>query len=139
MIEITEHAAVADYTSLLRALEPFRALGASLAIDDAGAGYASMRHILNLKADVIKLDMSLTRNIDTDPSRRALAKGLIAFAHEVQSTITAEGIETERELATLQAIGVDKVQGYLLSKPHPLHDVMQVARRVSPASIRDAS
>lgn len=139
VIEITEHAAVADYTALGRAIAPFRALGARLAIDDAGAGYASMRHILNLKADVIKLDMSLTRNIDTDPNRRALAKGLIAFAHEVGSTITAEGIETERELATLQAIGADKVQGFLLSKPQPLNDVMLAARNVSPASVRAAN
>lgn len=139
VIEITEHAAVADYTALGRSIAPFRALGTRLAIDDAGAGYASMRHILNLKADVIKLDMSLTRNIDKDPNRRALAKGLIAFAHEVQSTITAEGIETQQELSTLQSIGVDKVQGFLLSRPQPLNDVMLAARNVSPASVRAAS
>jgi EAL domain-containing protein (putative c-di-GMP-specific phosphodiesterase class I) len=65
------------------ALAPFRRRGARLAIDDAGANYASMRHILNLKADIIKLDISLTRDIDSDSNRRALAKGLIAFAREV--------------------------------------------------------
>ncbi len=139
VIEITEHAAIADYAALTRAIAPFRALGARLAIDDAGAGYASMRHILNLKADIIKLDMSLTRNIDTDSSRRALAKGLIAFAHEVNSTITAEGIETERELTTLHAIGADKVQGFLLSRPQPLQDVMAAAHSGSPSSVRSAN
>ena len=133
VLEITEHAAVVDYESLLRALAPLRARGARLAIDDAGAGYASMRHILNLKPDVIKLDMSLTRNIDTDSSRRALAKGLIAFAHEIDSTITAEGVETERELAALRAIGVDKVQGYFLSKPQALAEVIVTRRSVPPA------
>lgn len=136
VLEVTEHASVNDYESLRRAIAPFRSRGARLAIDDAGAGFASMRHILNLKADVIKLDMSLTRNIDTDAGRRALAKGLIAFAHEVGSTITAEGVETMSELATLHAIGVDKVQGYFLSKPQPLDHVMVFARNVSPASVR---
>jgi EAL domain-containing protein (putative c-di-GMP-specific phosphodiesterase class I) len=123
ILEITEHAAVTDYDALFQALVPLRARGARLAIDDAGAGYASMRHILNLKADVIKLDMSLTRGIDTDSSRRALAKGLIAFAHEIGSIIVAEGVETEAEYSTLEAIKADKVQGYLLGKPQALDEV----------------
>jgi EAL domain-containing protein (putative c-di-GMP-specific phosphodiesterase class I) len=127
VLEITEHATVSEYEAVLESLSSFRARGARLAIDDAGAGYASMRHILDLKADVIKLDMSLTRNIDTDPSRRALAKGLIAFAREMESTITAEGVETAAELATLRAIGVDKAQGYFLSKPKPLDEVAAAA------------
>lgn len=130
VLEITEHASVPDYEPLLQALAPLRAGGARLAIDDAGAGYASMRHILHLKADVIKLDMSLTRDIDTDANRRALAKGLIAFAHEIGSTITAEGVETEAELQTLRAIGADKVQGYLLGRPQALDDVVAKARDV---------
>jgi EAL domain-containing protein (putative c-di-GMP-specific phosphodiesterase class I) len=127
VLEITEHATVSEYETVLASLSPFRARGARLAIDDAGAGYASMRHILDLKADVIKLDMSLTRNIDTDPSRRALAKGLIAFAREMESTITAEGVETAGELATLRAIGVERVQGYFLSRPKPLEEVVAAA------------
>lgn len=131
VIEITEHAAVTDYAALLQALAPLRAGGARLAIDDAGAGYASMRHILNLKPDVIKLDISLTRHIDTDASRRALAKGLIAFAHEIGSTITAEGVETKPELAALRAIGVDKVQGYFLSTPQALEVVVAAAEAES--------
>ncbi len=142
-LEVTEHAAVADYDALQSALAPFRARGALLSIDDAGAGYASMRHILNLKPDVIKLDMSLTRDIDTDSSRRALAKGLIAFAHEIGSTIIAEGVETESELAALRSIGVDKVQGYYLSKPKTLDDfvlatrgAVREPRRVAGASAR---
>jgi len=139
VLEITEHAAVVDYDALLGALTPLRARGAQLAIDDAGAGYASMRHIINLKADVIKLDMSLTRNIDVDSSRRALAKGLIVFAHEIGSTITAEGVETESELDTLRSLGVDKVQGYFLSKPQALEDVVGKARSTIPPSRRAAA
>jgi EAL domain-containing protein (putative c-di-GMP-specific phosphodiesterase class I) len=138
VLEITEHASVADYDLLLAALATFRQRGARLAIDDAGAGYASMRHILALKADIIKLDMSLTRNIDTDASRRALAKGLIAFAHEIGSTITAEGVETATELATLRAIGADKVQGYFLSKPQTLDEIVASSQRVPKAFMRAA-
>jgi len=131
VLEITEHAAVADYQALSEALAPFRSRGARLAIDDAGAGYASMRHILNLKADVIKLDISLTRQIDIDASRRALAKGLIAFAHDIGSTVTAEGVETNSELAALRAIGVDKVQGYFLGRPQALEDVVAAVQAES--------
>ena len=127
-LEVTEHAAVTDYDALQSALAPFRVRGALLSIDDAGAGFASMRHILNLKPDVIKLDMSLTRDIDTDSSKRALAKGLIAFAHEIGSSIIAEGVETASELAALRAIGVDKVQGYYLSKPKTLADFVLAVR-----------
>lgn len=136
VLEITEHADVPDYEAVQEALAPFRRRGAQLAIDDAGAGYASMRHILNLKADVIKLDMSLTRDIDQDMSRRALAKGLIAFAHEVGSRITAEGVETASELATLRAIGVDKAQGYFLSKPRPLEEIAAAAERAPTDFVR---
>lgn len=139
MIEITEHATVTDYGDLARALQPWRTRGARLAIDDAGAGYASMRHILNLAADVIKLDMSLTRDIDTDPSRRALAKGLISFAHEVGSHITAEGVETRSELEMLRRVNVDKVQGFYLSRPLSLADAVAEGRRCPSSRVRAAS
>jgi EAL domain-containing protein (putative c-di-GMP-specific phosphodiesterase class I) len=129
MLELTEHATVGDYVGLLHALEPLRRRGVRLAIDDAGAGYASMRHILNLKSDVIKLDMSLTRGIDKDASRRALAKGLISFAHEVGAHITAEGVETRAELEMLRRVGVDKVQGFFLSKPLSLDEAVSAPRR----------
>jgi EAL domain-containing protein (putative c-di-GMP-specific phosphodiesterase class I) len=131
VLEITEHATVTDYTAVKRALDPLRERGARLAIDDAGAGYASMRHILNLECDVIKLDMSLTRDIDTDPSRRALARGLISFAHEIGSHITAEGVETRAELETLRRLGVDKVQGFYLSQPLALADALVAAASAS--------
>lgn len=66
MLEVTEHALVQDYERLAEALEPLRREGLRLAVDDAGAGYASFRHILKLKPDVIKLDASLIRNVDSD-------------------------------------------------------------------------
>ena len=73
VLEITEHAHVEDYDLLLRAMEPLRLRGMRLAVDDAGAGYSSLQHILQLRPDLIKLDMGLTRSIDSDPARRAMA------------------------------------------------------------------
>lgn len=120
VIELTENATVDDYDALSAALRPLRERGFRLAVDDAGAGYASMQHILQLQPDIIKLDMNLTRDIDSDPARRALATALIAFAHDVGSVIVAEGVETEAELRVLQALGADAVQGYLVGRPLPL-------------------
>ena len=126
VLEITEHAIVADYDSLACALQPLRARGLRLAIDDAGAGYASMRHIVNLQPDQIKLDMSLTRNIDSDHSRRSLAKALIAFGRDIGSIICAEGVETAAELEMLRSLGVEKAQGFYLSRPLSLEEAVRV-------------
>lgn len=117
VLEVTEHAAVEDYEALGRALGTIRAAGARLAIDDAGAGFASLRHILRLAPDLIKLDVSLTRDIDRDRSRRALATALIAFADKTDAAIVAEGIEREAELEALSALGAGFGQGYFLARP----------------------
>ena len=123
VLEITEHASVSDYGSLLGTLAPLRALGLRIGVDDAGAGYASMRHILNIEPNVLKLDMSLTRGIEQDLKRRALASALIAFARETQVSIVAEGVETAAELQTLRELGVTHGQGYYLARPMPLADL----------------
>jgi EAL domain-containing protein (putative c-di-GMP-specific phosphodiesterase class I) len=88
-------------------------------IDDAGAGFSSLKHVLRLHPDVIKLDLALTHDIDSDPVRRALAASLVAFAREIGATIVAEGIETHGELETLRALGVTHGQGYYLARPGP--------------------
>jgi EAL domain-containing protein (putative c-di-GMP-specific phosphodiesterase class I)/CheY-like chemotaxis protein len=120
VVEITEHERVEDYDALLEALDGLRGLGARIAIDDAGAGFASLRHTLRLDPDLIKLDISLTRDIDADRARRALASALISFAEEMEMTIVAEGIETQAELDTLLRLGVRYGQGFFLAKPAPL-------------------
>lgn len=117
VLEITEHACVSDYERLSSVLLPLRECGMRLSVDDAGAGYSSLRHILCLRPDYIKLDMSLTRDIDSDRSKRALAAALIGFASETGCELIAEGVETEAELATLRELGVRKGQGYLLGRP----------------------
>jgi EAL domain-containing protein (putative c-di-GMP-specific phosphodiesterase class I) len=117
VLEVTEHAPVADYGRMVAALAPLRASGVRLAIDDAGAGYSSLQHIVQLRPDIIKLDMSLTRSVDTDQARRALAAALIYFAAETGCVIVAEGIETKSEMETLQLLGVPNGQGYYIGRP----------------------
>ncbi|MGE6319414.1 sensor domain-containing phosphodiesterase [Pseudomonas oryzihabitans] len=129
VLEITEHAEVEDYDALHAQLQPLRAQGVRLAIDDAGAGYSSLRHILRLRPDMIKLDMSLVRDIDRDAERRALASAIIAFARETHKEVIAEGVETLAELEALKALQVDKVQGNLLSRPLPRDDALRLPRR----------
>ncbi|KCZ92934.1 sensor domain-containing phosphodiesterase [Hyphomonas johnsonii] len=117
LLEITEHAQVNDYATLLQALEPLRRRGLKLAIDDAGAGYSSLRHIVQLSPDVVKLDMSLTHDVDSDAARRALVGALMFYARETSAQVIAEGIETQNELDTLKLLGVRKGQGFFLGRP----------------------
>ena len=126
VLELTEHAHFENYDRLVRVLEPLRRSGVRLAVDDAGAGYSSLQHILNLRPDLIKLDMGLTRNIDLDPARRALASALLGFARETGSRIIAEGVELASELATLRALGVELAQGYFLGPPMPLDSLAEL-------------
>lgn len=128
VLEVTEHTQVRDYGAIVEALKPLRRGGIRVAVDDAGAGYASLQHILHLQPDLIKLDMALTRNIALDPARRALASALITFAQDTGSRIIAEGVETSAELSTLRKLGVEKAQGYFLGKPMPLAEALQAAR-----------
>lgn len=120
VIEVTEHARVDDYEALNEALNAIRHSGVRLAIDDAGAGFASLRHVVRLSPDFIKLDITLTRGIDSDPVRRALATAMISFASETDATIIAEGIETQAEFETLRMLGASCGQGYYLAIPAPL-------------------
>jgi EAL domain-containing protein (putative c-di-GMP-specific phosphodiesterase class I) len=120
VLEITEHAIIQDFVLLREALQPLRER-VLIAVDDAGAGYAGLHHILNIAPDIIKLDMVLTRGIDSDPARRALAAALIGFAVNTNSRIVAEGVETQAELTALRQLGTDAAQGYFLQRPQPLH------------------
>ncbi|MHB1447508.1 MAG: EAL domain-containing response regulator [Acidimicrobiales bacterium] len=134
VLELTEHAAVPDYDCLGEALRAQRGLGMGVAVDDAGSGYASLRHILRLRPNVIKLDIELTRDVDQDPARRALAASLVSFGEEIGATIVAEGIETASELDALLRLGVQHGQGYHLGRPGPLAAAGAGVRVVVPRS-----
>jgi len=126
VVEITEHAPVHDYEMLNEAMGRMRGRGIRLAVDDAGSGFASLRHILQLAPDIIKVDNALTRNVYMDPARRALAAGLISFAEELGAFVIAEGIENRQELEALRALGVRYGQGFYLGRPGRIEDVLSI-------------
>lgn len=117
VIEITEHAAIDDYQALAAAIGSLRRLGARLAIDDAGSGFASMRHVVALHPDIVKIDRALVAEIDVDESRQAMVRSLADFAHEIHAKVIAEGVERAEELRACRDLGVDAAQGYLLGRP----------------------
>jgi EAL domain-containing protein (putative c-di-GMP-specific phosphodiesterase class I)/DNA-binding NarL/FixJ family response regulator len=118
--EITEHQPITDYQALSEVTTALQASGARICVDDAGAGYASLRHILKLNPDVIKLDITLVRDIDSDPVKRALAASLERFAIDTGAAITAEGIETRAELDAVRALGINYGQGFYIAQPAPI-------------------
>lgn len=120
VVEVTEHAVIEDYNRLRPVRDQLRDAGVLLAVDDAGAGFASLRHIVWLAPEIIKLDLSLTRNVRADPVRHALAEAIIQFATRTDSLLVVEGIEEVVDLLTWQRLGAGAAQGYLLARPGPL-------------------
>jgi EAL domain-containing protein (putative c-di-GMP-specific phosphodiesterase class I) len=121
IIELTEHEPVDDYATVVDALDDLRHLGARIAIDDVGAGFASLRHILRLAPDIVKLDLSLTHGMEDGSGAHALTSAMVGFAADTGALIAAEGIETRAELELLRKLGIDHGQGYLLGRPGPLN------------------
>jgi len=124
VIELTEQEAVEDYEELRRDLAPWLSRGVRVAIDDTGAGYSSLRHVIELTPDFLKLDRELVRGLDNDRNRRALVSAVAAFASEVGTSVIAEGVETGTELEVLRDAEIDLVQGYLLARPAPAWPVV---------------
>jgi EAL domain-containing protein (putative c-di-GMP-specific phosphodiesterase class I) len=118
VLEITEHEPIADYAALRAAFARIP-VPVEWSIDDAGGGYASLRHILELRPQYVKLDRSLIIDIVVDPARQALVAGMLHFAQALGATLIAEGIESEAERLALQGLGVPAGQGYLLGRPEP--------------------
>ncbi len=120
-LEVTEHEPVENYAELRKAIE---GLGreVTLAVDDAGAGFSSMRHILELRPQLVKLDCGLVRDIPSNTAQQALIAGMAYFGNRTESLMVAEGIETEAELACLRSLGITLGQGYLLGRPKPAGD-----------------
>jgi PAS domain S-box-containing protein len=116
VVEVTERLAIDDYASVRATLDrlPGRI---EVAVDDAGAGFASLRHILELRPRYVKLDMQLVRGVDSDPARQALIAGMVYFARQSDCLLVAEGIETEEERLALRLLGVPFGQGYLFGRP----------------------
>lgn len=119
VLEVTEQEPIDSYEEFTGAIAPLRAAGLRLAIDDVGAGFASLTHIVRLAPNLLKLDRSLTKEVGGSGHVRALAAALTSFGFEIHCTVLAEGIETEDQLALLMALGVSLGQGFLLGRPAP--------------------
>ncbi|MBA3929645.1 MAG: diguanylate phosphodiesterase [Xanthomonas sp.] len=117
VLEITEHTPVEDYTQLNACLSALQALGMRIAVDDTGAGFSSLRHVLRLAPDIIKLDFTLVREVDQRPRMQSLIAALLTFARGTRAEIVAEGVETPQQLETLKQLGVPYAQGYHLGHP----------------------
>jgi EAL domain-containing protein (putative c-di-GMP-specific phosphodiesterase class I) len=120
VLEITEHAVVADYEATIAAVQRVRDLGVRIAVDDAGSGISSFQHVLRLEPEIVKLDRWIIDHLDEDPARQALVRFLVAFADELGIQLVAEGIERREERQACHAIGVTHGQGYLIGRPSPL-------------------
>jgi PAS domain S-box-containing protein len=123
-VEITEHLKIGELDELDSMLSALRRARGKVAIDDYGAGYASLSHILRIRPDWIKLDMTLTRDIDDNAVVRALAASIASFADRTGVRVIAEGIEKVRELDALTAIGIRYGQGRYIGRPAPLDDAL---------------
>jgi EAL domain-containing protein (putative c-di-GMP-specific phosphodiesterase class I) len=115
--EITEHAVVDSYNQLRNDLAPLRERGLRIAIDDAGAGYASLHHVVELKPDFIKVDLSLVDGVADDHARRVAVSAFVLLALDLNARVVAEGVEALADLSALCDLGVDAAQGYLLARP----------------------
>lgn len=117
VVEVTEAAPVQDYDALLRALSVVRSQGASVAVDDAGAGYASLNHVIHIRPDFVKLDRALVMDVDRDPAKYALVETFGTLAGRLDAWLLAEGIEREGEREVLASMGVPLAQGFGLARP----------------------
>ncbi len=128
LLELSEHDPVEDYDLLRRTLEPLRARGLRLAIDDVGAGFSSLRHIVLTAPDVLKLDRSLITGVADDGVLKTLVRSLVDFGHGSGATIVAEGVETAAEAAVLRDLEVDFGQGWHHGRPGPASALLTLPR-----------
>ena len=120
VIEISEEATIDDYETFRNALDGLRAKGLKVAVDDVGAGLVSLKHLVMLPHDIIKLDLDVVRGVDTNHNCQAMVAALLALARASDTQVIAEGIETSDELVSLVDLGVAYGQGYYLAHPGPL-------------------
>jgi EAL domain-containing protein (putative c-di-GMP-specific phosphodiesterase class I) len=139
LLELSEHDQVEDYDAVRAVLQPLRDQGMRLAIDDVGAGFSSLRHIVLTAPDVIKLDRSLVDGVSSDPVLRTLVSSLVDFAHGCDASVVAEGIETAADADALLASGVDHGQGWYYGRPGPAVDLGPVPLREQLPAQRDGT
>ncbi|HWJ83608.1 MAG TPA: bifunctional diguanylate cyclase/phosphodiesterase [Nocardioides sp.] len=119
VLELTEEDIACSTVDVLRVVEALRARGARIAIDDYGVGSSNVQRIVSFRPDIVKLDMSIIEDVDTDPMRQAVVAAVLHFASLTQALVLAEGIETVAQRDTVARLGVHLGQGFLLGRPEP--------------------
>ncbi len=122
VLEITEDAVAAGYDEVSEAVGELRAKGVRIALDDSGSGSVYLSRLLDVHADIIKIDVEVTRGIASDPMKEAMAYAIKSLADRLGAMSLAEGIETDEDLKALQAVGIQAGQGYLFGRPEPVGD-----------------
>lgn len=117
IFEITESERIRDTAHLVRIVTDYQRRGFLTAIDDFGAGYAGLNLLAEFQPDVVKLDMALIRDVDTNRIRRSIIEGITATCRALGCAVLAEGVETLAEYRTLRAMGITLFQGYLIARP----------------------
>ena len=133
VLEMTEHQAIDGYDELKSCLRELRGRGVRLAIDDVGAGYASLHHVLQLHPDIVKIDRNLVAGAHRNPAQRSVIRGFVALAADIGATVVGEGVEEAADLAVLRELGVNAAQGYLLGRPTLNHAALRTTTGVAAA------
>ena len=129
VLEVTESAAMADADRTQTILASLHAAGLEVAMDDFGTGYSSLSRLRHMPVDVLKIDQSFIRDVDTDLALAGMVRAMIQLAQSLDMASLAEGIETPGELAFLRANGCRLGQGFLMSKPLPASEIPAIVRR----------
>lgn len=132
-LEITESAFIGNMEAAMETLEQLRCLGVRIAIDDFGSGYSSLSYLRRFPVDVLKVDRSLVHRIPGDAQDMAIARAVVALGHALHLEVVAEGVETSSQLAAVQALGCDQVQGYYVSRALPLNELCAYLAARGPA------
>jgi EAL domain-containing protein (putative c-di-GMP-specific phosphodiesterase class I) len=120
VLEITERASLEGIPDFRSRILNLRDLGYRIAVDDLGAGYAGLNTFAALEPDVVKLDMTLVRNADSEPVKRKLIGSMATLCRDLGIQVVAEGIETKAERDTVVDLGCDLLQGFFIGRPGPL-------------------
>jgi EAL domain-containing protein (putative c-di-GMP-specific phosphodiesterase class I) len=124
-LEITEGTLMGDTQNALRILTALKALGVKIAMDDFGTGYSSLSYLRKFPFDKIKIDRSFISEVEDHAEAETIVHTIIAMCHSLRLNVTAEGVETTRQLAMLRTHGCTFAQGYLLGRPCPADQLGQ--------------
>jgi EAL domain-containing protein (putative c-di-GMP-specific phosphodiesterase class I) len=141
-LEITESALLTEMPSVVSQLGRLRAMGVRLAIDDFGTGYSSLTYLKNLPVHSVKIDQSFVRNMEEDDASLLIVQAIVTLAHDLGLDVTAEGVETRKQLDHLEKLGCDRGQGFYLSEPLPAETIdalLQAYSRRTAAQREDAA